>query len=147
MRNMKKRGDLITISIVTIILAVVIALMLPKVAKDKATGVIAFKTASARDIALTLNVVCSSPYDVEAKQSLRLEGFILQISGNEAKLHDKHYVHLENNRIIGKDPTMAAYPFSCQSRVDSMLDSPKILVIAKKDGDLSVTKQNDNTQA
>lgn len=147
MYNMKKRGDLITISIITIILAVVIALMLPKVVKDKATGVIAFKTASARDIALTLNVICSSPYDAEAKQSLRLEGFILQISGNEVKLHDKQYVHFDNNKLIGKDPTMAAYPFSCQSRVDSIIDSPKILVIAKKDRDLFVTKENENTKA
>lgn len=144
---MKKRGDLITISIITIILAVVIALMLPKVAKDKATGVIAFKTASARDIALTLNVICSSPYDVEAKQSFRLEGFILQISDNQVKLHDKRYVYTENNRIAGKDPTMASYPFSCQSRVDSILDSPKILVVTKKDGDLFVTKENDDTKA
>lgn len=144
---MKKRGDLITISIITIILAVVIALMLPKVAKDKATGVIAFKTASARDIALTLNVICSSPYDVEAKQSFRLEGFILQISGNEVKLHDKQYMHVVSSRLIGKDPTMAAYPFSCQSRIDSIIDSPKILIIAKKGGDLSVTKENDNVKA
>ena len=146
MHNMKKRGDLITISIITIILAVVIALMLPKVAKDKATGVIALKTASARDIALTLNVMCSSPYDVKAKQSLRLEGFILQISDNQVKLHDKRYVYVENNRVIGKDPTMASYPFSCQSRVDSILDSPKILVVTKKDRDLFVTKENDDAK-
>ncbi|MBI2134977.1 hypothetical protein HYU09_03225 [Candidatus Woesearchaeota archaeon] len=144
---MKKRGDLITISVIIVILAVVVALMLPKVAKDKATGVVALKTASARDIALNLNVMCSSPYDMKERLIIGLEGFILEISDNRVNVYDRDYVRLDGSKISGKDPTIASYPFSCQSRINFVVDSPKILVIEKKEGIFSITKENDKAKA
>lgn len=141
---MKKRGNLVTISLIVVIVGLIVALMLPKIAKDRATGVIAFKTASARDIALTLNTICSYPYDTEIKYKSGLKDFIIEIKNNKVNVYDKFYVTIDNGRILGKDPTASSYQFNCLEKIDSVISNPDIIVMTKKGSVIEIKNEKAN---
>lgn len=140
---MEKKGNLLTIGLIMAVVGILVALMLPKAVQDSATGKIQLKAAYARDLALTLNVICSYSYDIDVEYGINLENFILSVSDRKVAIYDKYYVNLQSNKVMGKDPTVASYPFSCKNTPDTVIDSPKKIKIAKKDGNLGITKMED----
>jgi len=136
---MKKRGQLVIITLVLVIIGLVIGILIPKITKDRATGIIAFKTASARDLAITTNKICSSPYDLEIEYEANLDKFIVEFSNNNVKIHDTSFVQVVDNKIEGTDPKSIQYPFVCDDDIDFILEKPKLIVFNKKDDKITIT--------
>jgi len=142
---MKKRGQLTAIAIVTLLIAVVILLTLPNKAKADATGITALKTALSRDIALTINTLCSHPDDFKnIEYPYDLSKFILVVFDGKVRISDTSFVRLgSNNKIIGNDPFVAIYDFQCHQNPNFIFDKPKKITFNKKEGQLTIN-ENEN---
>ena len=138
---MKKRGNLTLIAIITIVVGVAAGLTFLAVGKAYANGSIALKTAAARDIALALNTICSYPQDMEFTYDINLQKFIVKISENTVKVYDKSFVGYTGKDVSGIDPKFSKYSFVCSQKLDFVLDSPKKIIFAKKDGKLAISKE------
>lgn len=131
---MAKRGSMLGyIFIITLVVGLLVAVIYPKIAKDYASGKVALKTAAARDIALILDTIYASPYDVKIEYDYDLSDFTVEISEKKVKIYDPSYGAVD-------DPTVAQYPFvPVGSGLDITLDQPKKIVFEKKNGILTVT--------
>ncbi len=99
----KKGSMLVFIAIIGIVVAAFVFLALPKIADEYASGKVALKTAAARDIALILDTIYSSSYDIELDYPVDLSGFTVEISDNTVKIYDTSLGEL--------DPLLAQYSF------------------------------------
>jgi len=132
---------LVFVAIITLVIAVIIGLSYPIIAKAYATGEVSLKVASARDIALLIDTICAYPYDMKVQYELDLSKFILEFYDNKVKIYSASYVSLgQNNNVIGRDPTYAEYSFvPCNNNLKSVLKNPEKLVFSKKGGELSIS--------
>jgi|TARA_B100001971_G_scaffold134278_1_gene124095 hypothetical protein len=143
---MKKRGvesgGLVLISIITLIVALVVGLLYPRIAKVYGTGEIVLKTTAARDIALIIDEMYVYPYDINVEFDYDLSNFIVEISQNSVKIYSRSFVTLEGDEIQGNDPSSAEYSFTTTrgSDLDLVFDKPRKLHFNKVDGELSITK-------
>ena len=144
---MQKRGQLVFIALITIIMAAIVAFSYTCIAKSLATGKTALKVSAARDMALIIDTIYAYPYDVELEYDIDLSKFIVEISENNVKIYDASLVKLEEDKITGRDPFFAQYSFSPVSEEPNFIfDKPKKLVFKKENGKLLVTQQNENTE-
>lgn len=134
MAVMAKRGSmLVFISIITLLIALFVGVVYPMVAKAYSSGEVALKVAATRDIALILDTIYSSPYDIKLNYDFDLSKFVVKIYDNKVEIYDSSFG-------LGKDPTAAQYPFvPVGSGLDITLDSPTKIVFEKKNGVLTVT--------
>ena len=111
------------ITIIIIVVALVVALMLPYIAKAYASGDVVLRTAAARDIALTISMIYAYPYDMEATYDFDLSKFLVKIS--------------ENQVTVGKDLKRGSkYNFVAigDDKPGFILKNPKKIIFGKKDG-------------
>ncbi len=132
---MAKRGSMITvITLVILVVALFVFVAIPQIAKVYASGKAALKASAARDIALTLDAIYASPYDMEIEYNFDLSDFKVTISGNKVKVYGKSYGEPRS------DPTLAQYDFvSVNDAPNFALDQPKKIVFKKFEGVLSIT--------
>lgn len=136
---MSKRGSLVIITIITLVVASVIALTFPRISKDIASGKISFKESVAEDIAQQINVLCAYSYDMEIDYYIDLSNFIVVFSQNSVTLHDAAVVSLDStNKIVGNDPTSKSYSFVCSLNQNFILDKPIKIIFVKRDGKINV---------
>ena len=145
---MQKRGQLVFIALITIIVAAIVAFSYPYIAKSLATGKTTLKVSAARDMALIIDTVYAYPYDVEIEYDFDLSKFIVEISENNVKIYDASLIELgEEDEIIGRDLFFAQYSFSPVGEEPNFIfDRPKKLIFKKENGKLLVTQQNENTE-
>ena len=137
---MRKRGQLINIALITIVVAAIVGLSYPYIAKSLATGKTALKVAAARDIALILDTIYAYPYDIELEYDVDLSKFIVEISENSVKVYDASLVKISNdNKLSGKDIIFAQYSFvPANEKPNFIFDKPKRLVFKKENGELEI---------
>lgn len=111
------------ITIIIIVVALVVALMLPYIAKAYASGDVVLRTAAARDIALTMSMIYAYPYDMDATYDFDLSKFLVEIS--------------ENKVTVGKDLKRGSkYSFAAigDDKPGFILRNPKKIIFEKEDG-------------
>jgi hypothetical protein len=136
---MKKRGQLVFITIIVIVVALLVGLLYPKIAKTLATGDMALKIAATRDIALIIDAIYSSPYDIEIDYDYDLSKLIVDISQSSVKIYDASLVSVDNGIIQGSDPNFAKYSFvPVDDNPNIILDRPKRILFSKTDGRLTI---------
>ena len=135
MAVMAKRGSmLVFISIITLLIALFVGVVYPMIAKAYASGEVALKVAAARDIALILDTVYASPYDIELNYDFDLSKFVVKISADKVEIDDPSFGAPES------DPTLASYSFvPVDDKPNFILNNPKKIVFKKEKGVLTVT--------
>jgi hypothetical protein len=138
---MRKRGQLVVISLITIIVSAVVFISLIYISKSLATGKAALKVAAARDIALTIDTVYAYPYDMEFEYDVDLSKFIVDISENSVKVYDASLVKIDKDKnIIGNDLMLAEYAFApANEKPHFILERPKKLSFKKENNKLYLT--------
>ena len=137
---MTKRGSItyVLIVIIILIMAIVVFLTIPMIAKSYASGKIALKVAAARDIALILDTIYSYPYDTELRYDVDLSDFKVDIVNNNVKIYEKSY------GSPGADPKLAQYSFVVvDDNPNFFLDEPENIVFEKKDGKMKCNYQKE----
>lgn len=120
---MSKKAQLVFITIIIIVVALVVALMLPYIAKAYASGDVVLRTAAARDIALTMSMIYAYPYDMYVTYDFDLSKFLIEIS--------------ENKVTVGKDLERGSkYSFVAigDDKPGFILKNPKKIIFKKEDG-------------
>ena len=136
---MKKRGQLVFIAIITLVVALLVGLLYPKIAKTLATGDMALKIAAARDIALIIDAIYAFPYDIEIEYYYDLSELIVDISQSSVKIYDASLVSVDNGIIQGSDPNFAKYSFvPVDDNPNLILDMPKRILFSKTDDGLNI---------
>ena len=136
---MKKRGQLVFITIIVLVVALLVGLLYPKIAKTLATGDMALKTAATRDMALIIDAIYSSPYDIEIDYDYDLSKLIVDISQSSVKIYDASLVSVDNGIIQGSDPNFAKYSFvPVDDNPNIILDRPKRILFSKTDDGLNI---------
>ena len=131
--QIKKRGEgfstLVFLGMVSIIVAVFVFIAIPAVAKAYASGKIALKAASSRDIALLLDAMYSSPFDSKVEYNVDLSDFKVEVSNNEVKVE---------SLSLSVDPKASKYPFvPINDNPTFIISKPKKIVFEKKAGKLN----------
>ena len=131
---MNKRGQMVIIAIIIVVIAVFVGITYPKIAKSLGTGKVALKTAAARDIAFIIDSIYSFPYDVQLEYDYDLSDFIVKISYNTVEIYEAQYSTPE------KDLTSAAYSFvPVKDSPEFILNKPKKIVFKKTGDKLEIT--------
>lgn len=128
---MNKRGQMVIIAIIIVVIAVFVGITYPKIAKSLGTGKVALKTAAARDIAFVIDSIYSYPYDVELEYDYDLSDFTVKISDNKVEIYEG---------TLEGDLTSAAYSFvPVKDNPEFTLDKPKKIVFKKTGDKLEIT--------
>lgn len=141
---MRKRGQLILNSLIGIILGSIAFVALPLIGKACATGEICLKAAASKDIALIIDTLYSSPYDIEIQYDYNLKGLVVDISQGSVKIYGKSSVTLEGNEIkeLRRDPTLKKYGFAPISNsvedLNIILNQPKTIIFKKVNGEIII---------
>lgn len=129
----KKRGsEILTVTVILLLIGLYVFFALPLIAKECASGKTAMKAAVARDIALILDSIYSSPYDIVVEYDTDLKDFSVLISDKKVKV---------NSASISIDPAPAEYPFVPTDDDPNFgpLIKPNKLLFKKENGKLSAT--------
>ena len=131
---MKKRGQLVIISLIDMVVAAIVFLSIIRISMDLSTGKTALKVAAAKDIALIIDTVYAYPYDVEFEYNVDLSKFIVEISENSVKVYDASRVKIgEDKKINGKDMFLAEYSFApVNEKPNFIFDNAKKIVFKKE---------------
>jgi hypothetical protein len=99
----------------------------------------ALKTAATRDMALIIDAIYSSPYDIEIDYDYDLSKLIVDISQSSVKIYDASLVSVDNGIIQGSDPNFAKYSFvPVDDNPNIILDRPKRILFSKTDDGLNI---------
>jgi len=138
---MKKRGQLVVLALMTLVIAIVIAFSFPAVAKQFEEGRYAKKLAATSDLALLLNTICSYPQDTELTYELDLTKFIVSFSEQEVKLYTYFSSSFGKDlNVKSTDILSTSYPFSCDQSLKFALDRPKKIRFTKTNGKININK-------
>ena len=135
---MNKRGRLVLVAIISLLLGAA-TFMYPYIAKASDTGTLSLKAATARDIVLLIDIICSQSVDNELIYDIDLSKFIIEISQNKVKINDKSYVSKIGETIQGRDPIAFEYSYVCNQDLKFVLDGPTKLIFKKTDNKISIT--------
>jgi hypothetical protein len=137
---MSKRGQIVLIALITIVIAAIVGLTYPRIASAYATGAFSLKVSATEDIALIIDTIYAYPYDVEVEYEVDLSKFIIAVSDGKVKLYGSSFVSLDSsNKIVGIDPIFSQYPFlPGNENINFILDKPKKIKFIKNDGKLSI---------
>ena len=134
------KENLILIAIVTLFVSLFVGLTYSQVTKYYATGKIALKTASAKDIALIIDAIYASPYNLELEYNYDLTDFVVEISNNRVRLYGTSFVRVNNGIVQGDDPFFAQYSFvTINDNPEFLFDKPNRLKFTKTNGKLTIT--------
>lgn len=127
---MAKRGQLVFIAIITLVVALFVGVMYPKIAKAYASGEVTLKVVAAKDIALTIDTIYAYPYDIEVEYDVDLSKFVVEISQNDVKV-----------KKPGIDSTAGEYRFVSIGNDDpsTTLNNPKKIIFSKEGSELTIT--------
>lgn len=129
---MSKRGAmLVLITMITLIVAIVVALMFPFATKSITSGEAILKTIASKDIALIIDTIYAYPYDMEVEYDVDLSGFVVVISQNSVMI---------DNQEPGSFVRVNDENFPIRSGINTMtLDNPEKIFFRKEDGKLTIT--------
>jgi hypothetical protein len=130
-----KRGSmLVIIAIITLVVALIVLIMYPMIANTYASGKVAYRTATARDIALILDAMYAYPYDIEIEYDFDFSEFLVEISEKKVKVRDKSFSGIS-------DKAFSQYPFVPVNDDPAItLDGPTKIVFKKEKGVLTATQ-------
>ena len=137
-----RKGQLIVKAIVVIVLAGIILFAFPYIGQEYGSGEVYKKEITAKEIALTLDTLYSSPYDIVVYYEKDLSGLIVEIIDNKVMIY--------NSIFRGKkfDPTSKEYDFAPTgiNKINVKLESPKRIKFEKLKNSLIIEKHEINRQ-
>ena len=141
---MQKRGQLVIIALITLLVAAFVVFSYIQIARSLSTGKTALKVSAARDIALIIDTLYAYPYEVELEYDVDLSLFIVEISENSVKIYDSSFVKMESdNKVTGRDILFAQYNFAPTAgeefeELNFIFDKPKKLIFKKINGKIKI---------
>jgi uncharacterized protein YpmS len=128
---MRKKGAIILITLVIVLVGLFVVFVIPSVAKEYASGKIALKNAAARDIALILDTLYAYSLDIELKYNYDLSGFSVEIEDSKVKISSI------NKRF--SDPAPGEYYFEGSDKeLQFEKENPQLLTFNKIDGEINI---------
>lgn len=136
-----KRGaaNLVLLTIGSAVLAVIVFVAIPEIARACSSGKIALKVVAARDIALLLDAMYAYPYDIEVEYDVDLSDLKIKINQNR--------VNVELVTLI-YDQVKSNYPYvAINDDPDFELIKPKKIIFKKENGKIKCSYLTNNAMA